>query len=132
MRAAPFLLTVPNEGVFIGNPTGGTVGLSFRVRSFGLPPDRAIQLINVAGGALPGALLPGQQVRVELRAILIGLAQNQRAGPSAGPLAEDLVQAQYGDHVQVEVEVLFDGQPHSGFTIEIQPPAQVFLPRVAR
>ncbi len=132
MRAALFLLTVPNEGVFIGNNTGGPVGLSFRVRPFGLPRDRAIQLANVAGGPLPGTLLPGQQVRVELRAILIGLAQNQLNLPSAGPVVEDLVQAQYGDHVRVEVEVLFDGQPHGGFTIEIQPPAQAFLPLVAR
>ncbi len=132
MRAAMFLLTVPSEGVFVGNDTGGTVGLSFRIRPFGLPPDRAIQLANVAGGPLPGTLAPGQQVHVELRAILIGLAQDQMAIPAAGPVAEDLVQAQYGDHARVEVEVLFDGQPHSGFTIEIQPPAQAFLPRVAR
>jgi hypothetical protein len=113
----PVSLSVPID---IGNPLAYTATLTLDAR-----------LVGFSGWTpgfspmLPMSLGPGASRRfmVSLMPAMAGTAASAVA--AGGPIT-------YGDVVRLDVTVLLDGEPASGFSVEFLPPLQVYLPLVVR
>ena len=113
--------------VAVGNPLGTPQPLEFDLRPFGLGAGLTPVIVDPLGDPPPDVLEPGQRLDLRLRLLRrVDLGGARQAG---GP-------ATYGDESRVEVAVLLGGEQIGGFTVVIEPPAQLgtrlYLPALAR
>jgi hypothetical protein len=109
----------------IGNPDTVTHTLTIRTNLIGIDPYWKVKLLIDPGDPPPDMLNPGE--------ILVGL--NLTFEPALGANAPSAPPADpfFGDVSMVQVEVLLDGQPYSGFTVQfVPPPTSIYLPLLKR
>ena len=113
--------------VLIANPDPVPHELRLLTETFGIDPYWQVRFVQ--GGPNPGDpppdILMGDgsvKLYMELMPAMAAVA----TGPLAPP------PYQFGDESRVEVAVVMDGKPMGGFSVQLEPPKQTFLPLIFR
>jgi len=110
--------------VLIANPDPVPHELRLLTETFGIDPYWQVEFMTPEGKPAPTVLMGGGSVKLymELMPAMAAVA----AGPMAPP------PYQFGDESRVEVAVVMDGKPMGGFSVQLEPPKQTFLPLIFR
>jgi hypothetical protein len=111
--------------VLIGNPDPVPHELKLRTETFGIDPYWRVVFMTPEGGAPPNVLMGDGSVRLFLE--LVPAVTQALNGPAALPPPYH-----FGDESRVEVGVVLDGKEVGGFSVQLQPPEQTFLPLILR
>lgn len=114
--SAPISVSIPID---IGNPLPYTSTITLDGRLIGLSG-----WMPAFTPAVPLVLGPGATQRFTLRLVPAVIAQTVSA-VTAGPTT-------FGDVVRADVTLSLDGEPYSGFSVDLTPPLRMFLPLVLR
>jgi uncharacterized repeat protein (TIGR01451 family) len=111
--------------VLIGNPDPVPHELQLRTETFGIDPYWQVEFMTPEGGAPPTVLMGDGSVKLYME--LMPAMTQALNEPAAPPPAY-----QFGDESRVEVGVVLDGKEVGGFSVQLQPPWQTFLPLIWR